>query len=123
LGGAMGDMAYGAGQGLGGYAMNAGSNLSNVYTGTGANQSNVYTGTGANVSNLAQGIGTTQATGVNVPLAQTQAGLTAQQGQNEAAMYANIQAANNAQRANDTAMWGHILGAASKAGSAAAGGM
>jgi hypothetical protein len=116
LGGAMGDMAYGAGQGLGGYAMNTGSNLSNVYTGTGANQSNVYTGTGANVSNLAQGIGTTQATGVNVPLAQTQAGLTAQQGQNEAAMYANIQAANNAQRANDTAMWGNILGAAGKVG-------
>jgi hypothetical protein len=34
-------------------------------------------------------------------------------------MYANIQAANNAQRANETAMWGNILGAAGKVGAAA----
>jgi hypothetical protein len=94
------------------------SNMGNRLYGGGALQGNMAYGTGQNVSNLAQGIGTTQATGVNVPLAQSAAGLTAQQGQNEADMYANIVAANNAATQNQ---WGAInagIGAAGTIGGA-----
>jgi hypothetical protein len=93
-------------------------NMGNRLYGGGIAQGGMAYGTGQNVSNLAQGIATTKATGVNVPLAQSAAGTTAQQGQNEAAMYANIQAADNAQRANESSLWGSILGAAGTLGGA-----
>jgi hypothetical protein len=97
-------------------------NMGNRLYGGGVAQGGMAYGTGQNISNLAQGIGTTRATGVNVPLAQSVAGVTAQQGQNEADMYANIVAANNAATQNK---WGAInagIAAAGKVASAAAGG-
>jgi hypothetical protein len=88
-------------------------NMGNRLYGGGVAQGGMAYGTGQNVSNLTQGIGTTQATGVNVPLAQSAANLTAQQGQNEADMYANIVAANNAATQNK---WGAINAGISAAG-------
>jgi hypothetical protein len=96
-------------------------NMGNRLYGGGVAQGGMAYGTGQNISNLTQGIGTTQATGVNVPLANTSAGLTAQQGQNEADMYANIVAANNAATQNK---WGAInagIGALGSIGGAALG--
>jgi hypothetical protein len=75
-------------------------NTGNRLYGGGIAQGGLAYGTGQNIANLAQGIGNIQTTGVNVPLAQSRAALTSQQGQNEADMFANITQANNAAMQN-----------------------
>jgi hypothetical protein len=106
LGGAMGQMAYGAGNNMGDTSFRGG-----------LGQSGIYTGTAGNISDLAQGLAGTRAN-AGTQLGVAGANMTQQQGQNEAAMYANLQAAQNAKDANNANMWGSILGAAGTLGGA-----